>query len=73
MKGICKQVSDQCKKWSSSTGACTDCYDGYALQNDDCAQKPKEKASNVQAPTAQIIITQVPAAPVTVATIPDCA
>lgn len=34
--GVCNKVSDQCKSWSDTTGACTDCYDGYALQGGDC-------------------------------------
>ena len=34
--GACKAVSDQCKTWNVSTGACLSCYDGWTLSNGAC-------------------------------------
>ena len=34
--GVCVRVSDQCKTWSTSTGECLTCYDGYKLSQGAC-------------------------------------
>jgi hypothetical protein len=31
--GLCHMVDDQCKDWSTISGDCTDCYEGYHLQD----------------------------------------
>jgi hypothetical protein len=31
--GICQPVSDYCRTWDSSTGACLTCYNGYLLNS----------------------------------------
>ena len=35
LNGACKKVSDQCNTWDLN-GACTTCYNGYALVGIDC-------------------------------------
>lgn len=37
--GKCVAVSDQCKTWSSTTGDCLSCYDGYTLETGACIIK----------------------------------
>lgn len=34
--GVCTKVSDQCRTWSNTTGACLTCYDGYRLYGSTC-------------------------------------
>lgn len=40
---ICIPVSDQCRN-SDKTGACTNCYKGYDLQNGSCVYSPSNDA-----------------------------
>lgn len=49
--GICQQVSDQCKSWSLTNGQCTDCYDGYGLNNGACVVRPQVQPVPTPTPT----------------------
>lgn len=42
ISGNCVAVSDQCKTWNSTTGACTSCYDGWDLSNGECTTNPNK-------------------------------
>ncbi len=37
LNGVCNKVSDLCKSWNINTGACVECYSGYAISGSDCA------------------------------------
>jgi hypothetical protein len=37
--GKCVRVSDLCRYWDESTGACTECYDGYSVSAGLCIPK----------------------------------
>ena len=39
--GVCTPVSDYCREWNPSTGACTSCYQGFSLSNGACAPSMK--------------------------------
>lgn len=34
--GICQKVSDDCKNWDTANGRCTECYQGYTLEDGKC-------------------------------------
>lgn len=38
--GVCRSVSPFCNTYDQSTGACTTCFTGYALNNGDCTPAP---------------------------------
>jgi hypothetical protein len=52
--GVCNKVSDQCKAWSDSTGACTDCYDGYGLSGGECVIKTTQPGQTTVPNCAQV-------------------
>ena len=45
-QGVCTPVSDHCKMFNLA-GQCTDCYDGYRLNNGVCELAPIEKPSDL--------------------------
>ena len=42
----CKQLDPICKDHNRSTGACTDCYNGYTLDNFRCVVKAIAQVPN---------------------------
>lgn len=44
--GVCTAVSDQCRDWNRTTGACTECYFGYIVQDGNCVVDPSAPLSN---------------------------
>jgi hypothetical protein len=43
--GFCGSVSPNCKAYDGQTGACTDCFLGYALDNGRCVNAPRNASA----------------------------
>lgn len=44
--GVCTPVSDQCRTWSNTTGACLTCYNGYLLNGRNCVVDNNPTSNN---------------------------